>query len=76
MTEPLLGVASDNAGRTETIAPNAEPDFSALCTKVNARIAAFLDAAPATERLRSVQEQTRLSLRILEEALERYRSVT
>jgi len=72
MPEPLLGVSSDEAGRTETIAPDHEPDLAALCVKVHARIAAFLDADASTERLKRVQEQTRLSLKIIGEALERY----
>jgi len=73
MPAPLLGVRSDEAGRTETIAKDDEPYLPALCAKVNARVNAFLDAEPATERLRSVQEQARLSLKIFHEALDRYR---
>jgi len=72
MPEPLLGVRSDDAGRTETIAPDHEPDLSALCAKVHARVTAFLDAQATTERLKNVQEQTRLSLKIIDEALDRY----
>lgn len=75
MPEPLLGVRSDDAGRTETIAPDHEPDLSALCAKVHARVTAFLDAQATTERLKNVQEQTRLSLKIIDEALDRYEYV-
>jgi len=73
MPEPLFGVRSDASGTTETIAQDNEPDLSALCNKVHARITAFLDTEPATDRLRKVQEQTRLSLRIIDEALDRYK---
>jgi len=73
MPEPLLGVRSDEAGRTETIAQDNEPYLPALCARVNARVNAFLDTEASTERLRKVQEQTRLSLKIFDEALDRYR---
>lgn len=73
MPEPLLGVRSDDAGRTETIAQDNEPDLAALCARVHARVSAFLDAEASTERLRNVQDQTRLSLKIITEALERYK---
>lgn len=76
MPESLLGIRSDNQGRTETIAPGHEEHLPTLCAKVHARVAAFLDAQASTDGLRKVQEQTRLSLKILEEALERYRCVT
>jgi len=73
MPQSLLGIRSDGTGRTETIAQDNEPDLSALCSKVHARLAAFLNAEPSTERLRKVQEQTRLSLKICDEALDRFR---
>lgn len=75
MPETLLGIRSDDQGRTETIAPGQEEYLPALCAKVHARVTAFLDAQATTDRLRGVQDQTRLSLKILEESLERYRSV-
>lgn len=72
MPEPLLGIRSDDQGRTETINLDQEGHLAPLCAKVHARINAFLDARASTERLRHVQKQTRLSLKIIEEALERY----
>lgn len=75
MPETLLGIRSDDQGRTETIAPGQEDHLPALCAKVHARVTAFLAAQTSTDRLRGVQEQTRLSLKVLEEALERYRLV-
>lgn len=73
MPEPLLGIRSDDQGRMETIAPEQEEHLPALCAKVHARIAAFLDVQASTDGLRQLQEQTRLSLGIIAEALERYR---
>ncbi|THV86724.1 putative FAD synthetase [Aureobasidium pullulans] len=72
MPETLLGIRSDDQGRTETIAPGQEEHLPALCAKVHARVTAFLAAQASTDRLRGVQEQTRLSLKVLDEALERY----
>ncbi|PSK38061.1 hypothetical protein B9Z65_1252 [Elsinoe australis] len=72
MTAAVNGNPNHETRRTETIAQNLEPDLAPLCAKVHARITAFLDAEPATERLRKVQEQTRLSLKIIDEALDRY----
>lgn len=73
MTAAVNGNPNHETRRTETIAQNLEPDLAPLCAKVHARITAFLDAEPATDRLRKVQEQTRLSLKIIDEALDRYR---
>ncbi|KAI5201681.1 putative FAD synthetase [Aureobasidium subglaciale] len=72
MPETLLGIRSDDQGRTATIAPGQEERLPAVCAKVHARVTAFLAAQPSTDRLRGVQEQTRLSLKVLDEALERY----
>ncbi|KAK5152114.1 hypothetical protein BJ546DRAFT_1028012 [Cryomyces antarcticus] len=72
MLEPLLGLRSDDHGRTETLDPNEPLPLPLLCAKINARVAAFLAADAATERLRRVQEQTRISLGVIEEALDRY----
>lgn len=47
--------------------------LSEICAEVNARVEAFLKAEPKNDRIRRAQEQSRLSLRILGEALERYR---
>jgi len=73
MPEPLLGIRSDDQGRTETIDPVDQERLPALCAKIHARISAFLAVEASTERLKQVQEQTRLSLKVIEEALERYR---
>ena len=43
------------------------------CAKVHAKVQALLDAEPRTQRLEQVQRQTRISLAVIAEALERYR---
>ncbi|PNS18851.1 hypothetical protein CAC42_5390 [Sphaceloma murrayae] len=72
MTAAVNGTLGHDARRTETIAQNNEPHLAPLCARIHARVTAFLDAQPTTELLQRVQEQTRLSLKIVDEALDRY----
>ena len=46
--------------------------FHQLCTRINDRITAFLDAKNVSDRVKNVQHQTQTSLRVIAEALERY----
>lgn len=69
----LPGVFSDERRNTSNSTHLNSPSLPLICTKVNERLEAFLASEPKTERLRGVQEQSRLSLRIIEEALEKYR---
>ncbi|KAJ4301625.1 3'-phosphoadenosine 5'-phosphosulfate sulfotransferase [Kalmusia sp. IMI 367209] len=48
------------------------PPFPDLCARIHDRVAAFLDEEHASERLRSLQAQTRLSLEVISEALDKY----
>ncbi|KAK0942338.1 3'-phosphoadenosine 5'-phosphosulfate sulfotransferase [Friedmanniomyces endolithicus] len=72
MPHPVLGVPSDSHGNPAAITPDPPQALPELCAQVHQRLEGFLKAEPATERLRQVQEQSRLSLKVLEEALERY----
>lgn len=72
MPEPVIGVPSDSHGNTATITQDPPQALPELCAKVHARLHAFLTAEPSTERLKNVQNQSRLSLQVIEEALERY----
>ena len=67
------GVSSDEFGDSRTAHNAASPSLPDICAQVHERLETFLASEPRNERLRSVQEQSRLSLRIIEEALERYR---
>jgi len=73
MPEPLSGVPSDSHGNTATITQDPPQALPELCAKVHARVEAFLHAEASTESLKAVQDQSRLSLKIIDEALERYR---
>ncbi|KAM0717090.1 hypothetical protein Q7P37_006942 [Cladosporium fusiforme] len=74
----LAGVSSDEFGNTSTNSHHqnhhSDPhSLPAVCAQVHQRLGAFLASEPRNQRLRGVQEQSRLSLRIIEEALDRYR---
>ncbi|KAK4983722.1 3'-phosphoadenosine 5'-phosphosulfate sulfotransferase [Elasticomyces elasticus] len=87
MPEVQTGVRShhdDDTHNTATITENASgaEDGSGvegqpvplplLCERIHRRVYAFLEAEAPTEALRRVQEQTRTSLGVIAEALERY----
>jgi FAD synthetase len=47
----------------------------AVCLELRERIESFLSEEPETPLLRNVQAQLRVSMRVVEEALEKYRCV-
>jgi FAD synthetase len=60
-------------GFAEPLVTDTPLPFHELCARIHDRISAFLDAKDASERVKSVQGQTREALGIIEEALTRYR---
>ena len=48
----------------------------ALCSELHVKVEAFLQEDVKTKTLRSVQAQTRKSLAIIQEALDKYRSLS
>ena len=71
-TSSLAGVSSDEFGNTPTISQSNPPSLPTICAQVHDRLEAFLASEPKTERLRGVQEQSRVSLRVIDEALQKY----
>ncbi|KAI9696328.1 MAG: 3'-phosphoadenosine 5'-phosphosulfate sulfotransferase [Bogoriella megaspora] len=65
-----LGVDSDSLGRSESIDTTKSEDLTTLCQRLHARVQAFIAADAPEGRLRSVQEQTKTSLKVIEEALD------
>jgi hypothetical protein len=70
--------AGDSAARDVEVPASPLVDttplpFPALCARINDRIDAFLAEDDVSERLRSLQEQTRRSLDVIGEALEDYK---
>ncbi|GAB7362232.1 hypothetical protein MBLNU230_g2257t1 [Neophaeotheca triangularis] len=70
----LNGPASNPAKQDIAQIIAAEPalELPALCAQIHARLNAFLETEPATDRIRSVQDQSRTSLKVIEEALSQY----
>ncbi|KAF2103295.1 adenine nucleotide alpha hydrolases-like protein [Rhizodiscina lignyota] len=52
--------------------PEAPVDLETLCGRVHDRVAQFLEEDVQDEVLKRVQEQTRIAIRVIEEALDRY----
>ena len=76
MQQPHLGIQSDEQGRTSTIDPSKHENLPILCQRLHARVNAFIAAdAPKDGFLKNAQEQTKVSLGVIEEALDRYRFV-
>ena len=55
--------------------PEKPTDLESLCGRIHSRIARFLEEDVAESTLKQVQEQTRIALGVIEEALDRYRYV-
>jgi len=63
------------SGFSEPLVSDTPLPFHELCARIHDRIAAFLEARDASERVKSVQKQTRDSLAVIDSALEQYRWV-
>jgi hypothetical protein len=71
---PAANVDASN-GPASPLVSNTPLPFPQLCARIHDRIAAFLESKDESPRLKSVQEQTRTSLEIIEKALDEYRYV-
>lgn len=73
----LRTVAAMNTatGFSDPLVSDTPLPFHDLCARIHDRISAFLDAKNVPERVRSVQEQTRVAVGVIDQALARYRSV-
>ncbi|KAF2273036.1 adenine nucleotide alpha hydrolases-like protein [Westerdykella ornata] len=59
-------------GPTSPLVNDVHLPFPQVCKRINDRINAFLEEKDVSSRLQSVQEQTRNSLAVIEEALDKY----
>lgn len=77
MLAPLSGeISSNDVERTTAsspFVPEAPLPFPELCARIHERISAFLAEKTESPRLKGVQEQTRISLDVIAEALDRYK---
>jgi hypothetical protein len=60
---------------TEPLVSDIPLPFSDLCARIHDRIYDFLEKEDVSPRLKSLQEQTRTALRVIAEALDKYRYV-
>jgi FAD synthetase len=54
---------------------HASGNILPICTELAAHVKEFLESEQETKLLKNVQEQTRVALGVIDEALERYRFV-
>ncbi len=62
-------------GDADPTIDDESPSLRSLCARLNARITAFLQEDVKADRLKSAQAQTRISLKIIQEALDKYPQV-
>lgn len=63
---------TDHPPAAKVLANGDSNTLRILCARLHSRITAFLDENVKSARLQAVQAQTRLSLKIIQEALDRY----
>lgn len=66
---------SNHVDRSTPLIPELPLSFSDICARIHDRISTFLIEETNEQNLRSVQEQTRISLGVISEALDRYRYI-
>jgi FAD synthetase len=60
-------------GLEEPLVTDTPRPFPEQCARIHDRIDAFLGAKHVSDRVKSVQEQTRTALGVIEKALDQYR---
>ena len=63
-------------GFEEPLVTDTPRPFPEQCARIHERVDAFLGARDVLDRVKSVQEQTRTALGVIEKALDQYRWVT
>ena len=73
--EPSAALAMNNTafGFEEPLVTDTPRPFPEQCARIRDRVDAFLDAKDVSDRVKSVQEQTRTALGVIEKALDQYR---
>ncbi|KAJ6790114.1 hypothetical protein PWT90_05645 [Aphanocladium album] len=62
-----------NGAAVTFAAGGGAPTLPAVCAELRRKVLAFLDTPAADEAIKRTQEQTRISLQVVEEALKRYK---
>jgi FAD synthetase len=63
------------SGFSDPLVSDTPLPFHELCARIHGRIATFLDAKDVSDRVKNVQQQTRISLDVIGRALEQHRLV-
>lgn len=71
-----LAMNNSVLGFEEPLVTDTPRPFPEQCARIHERIDAFLGTEDVSDRVKSVQEQTRHALDIIEKALDQYRWVT
>ena len=69
---PNAPVTNGLKDRSHGEADASSTTIAEVCADVHRRVSAFLNAAPTSDRVRSTQEQTRISIGVIEKALRDY----
>ncbi|KAF2808323.1 adenine nucleotide alpha hydrolases-like protein [Mytilinidion resinicola] len=75
MPAPLLGESESCNAAPQPVSPlvaDTPPPLPDVCAKIYNRINAFLEEETDSQRLQGLQKQTRISLDVISEALDRY----
>lgn len=73
MTQNMASVQTNGAAHAAKTANGGAPTLPDVCAELRRKVLAFLDTPAADETIRQTQEQTRISLQVVEEALKRYK---
>ncbi|OAA79212.1 Rossmann-like alpha/beta/alpha sandwich fold protein [Akanthomyces lecanii RCEF 1005] len=68
----MPSIQTNGAAHAEA-ANGGAPTLPAVCAELRRKVLAFLDTPAADETIKRTQEQTRISLQVVEEALKRYK---
>lgn len=67
------GASAHSLGTSLARTEDGASSLPAVCAGLRRKVLAFLDTPSADEATRRTQEQTRVSLQVVEEALKRYK---
>lgn len=69
----MPSIQANGVAHAADAANGGAPSLSAVCAELRRKVLAFLDTPAADETTKRTQEQTRISLQVVEEALKRYK---
>ncbi|KAF2009910.1 adenine nucleotide alpha hydrolases-like protein [Aaosphaeria arxii CBS 175.79] len=72
MTAPAAGDLVNAIDRTSPLVTDTPLPLSELCASINDRVTTFLELPDPSPRIKAVQEQTRIALGVISDALDRY----